>query len=629
MRLKQIGVYLMIGVWALILSACNQVASVVIEQLQPTPVHTVVPVATPLPAELVATPIPTPVGGRRIPLLFISDRNGAGTTDLYQINPDGSGLIRLTRDGAIKRYPRWSPDGRRVAFASEAGGRSQIYLLSMSDYQVTQLTDLPVGATDPTWSPDGTQIAAVQSGDATNQILIIDSGTGAVVERRTVELSDLRSLAWAPLGQAIVFSAVADTREGDRDVYRLDLQTGLLANLTNELGDDDMPAWSPDGSRLLFQSDRDGNQDIFVMQADGSLQTALTRDEGVDVEPDWSADGTLVAFSSDRDGPYHLFVMSDSGADARALAPSAANDRAPAWPPRERLVIDQLAYAGGQPGQMTSNLFLVSMSGGQESSVTQTNALDVTPEWSPNGDRLVFSSDRTGKQELFILSADGGRTVRQLTDGIETALHPAWSPDGMQIAFEAQGENGDWDVWVINSDGSDLRNLTSNSSTDDGNPDWSPDGSQLVFSSNREGSFNLYILPMDDTGEVKRLTALDGNEAHPSWSPDGQLIAFRGDSEEGNHQIYVVQASGENVRPIFTSGFNDDTPVWSPGGQYIAFVSNRISSESQVRDRRYAVYTYNLRTARLERITQGGRDARYPAWRPRSATNVGADRASN
>jgi Tol biopolymer transport system component len=615
---------------ALLLTGCNQVASVVVEQLQPTPAATTAQwTTTPIPDEITATPVPTPIGGgESVPIIFVSDRNDEGKSELYQINPDGSGLARLTHDGATKRYPRWSPDAQRVAYVSEVDGLSQVFLLSMSDYQVTQLTDLPDGAADPAWSPDGgSQIAVFQPGSGRNQILIVDSETGLVVGEYAVDLPNLRSLAWAPQGQVIAFSAQANTSETDREVYTLDLQTGLLSNLTNQPGNDDMPAWSRDGSRLLFQSDRDGDFDIFVMQSSGALQTRLTRNRDADIEPHWSADSTLVAFSSDRDGAFHLFTMSDSGGEEQALALSGSNDREPRWSPPERAVIDELVYAGGPTGRSTRNLFLVSISGDQESPLTYTPATDMTPDWSPKGDQLVFSSDRTGQQELFVLNLDGSRGVRQLTDGMESALHPSWSPDGTQIAFEAQIENGDWDVWVINADGSDLRNLTNTSSANDGNPDWSPDGSQLVFSSNREGTFDLYTLSMDESGLVERLTTEPGNEVHPSWSPDGQRIAYRGDSARGNHQLYLVQATGENIRPVFTSGYNDDAPAWSPDGQRIAFASDRISGNAQRRNRHYGIYTYNLRTARLERVTQGDRNARYPTWRPLSSTTVTAPRS--
>ena len=117
--------------------------------------------------------------------------------------------------------------------------------------------------------------------------------------------------------------------------------------------------------------------------------------------------------------------------------------------------------------------------------------------------------------------------------------------------------------------------------------------------------------------EVTRLTSGPGNEVFPSWSPDGQWIVFRAEVEDGgNHQLFVTTRNGQSVRRLFTSSYDDDWPAWSPDGQQIAFASDRDSPDSPSGGLKYAIYVYNLRTAQLERVTRGTRDARYPAWQP-------------
>ena len=148
--------WLLIVLLVLPLTGCSGISSV-LGLLEPEPEA---PDATPVAQQpdqvevVVVEPTPTAVPASRDAvgsLLFVSDRGAEGTTDIYQINADGSGLVRLTDDPANDSAPRWSPDRQRIAFASDRTGISQIYLLSTSDRSVVQLTDHPSGAVSPTW----------------------------------------------------------------------------------------------------------------------------------------------------------------------------------------------------------------------------------------------------------------------------------------------------------------------------------------------------------------------------------------------------------------------------------------------------------------------------------------------
>jgi Tol biopolymer transport system component len=611
---------------ALILTGCMEVSNAVLQQLQPLSTATPAPAGVSDTDSVEATAaVPTPMGGGgTLPLLFVSNRGQEETTDIYQINPDGSGLTRLTEDPANDTEPRWSPNRRRIAFISDRSGLEQVYLMTVSDFQVTQLTDHPTALVSPSWSPEGNLIAVIEKTPAPEKIILIDIETGQEMGRHTVGLPGLANLAWGPRSQTIVFSALVEDQSGQRDIFSLDLKGGQLTNLTNRPGNDDHPAWSPLGDRLAFQSNRDGDFNIYLMQANGMLQTPLLITPTAQVEPHWSADGTLIAFSSDQAGTFHLNIISENGSGLQPVAAVDADDRQPRWPPPERTVVDEISYSGGRVSGIY-NLFLVAVSGARETQLTQTEVEESTPAWSPDGARMVFASDQTGEFQLFVLTLSSGE-LRQLTTNTRSALHPAWSPDGSKIAFEARTEADDWDVWIINADGTELRNLTNLPSANDGNPAWSPDGTQLVFSSNRAGTFDLYLLAIDGSEDAERLTRASGNEVHPAWSPDGQSIVFRAEAkdDEGNHQLFTVSPNGGAVSPLFISRYNEDWPAWSPEGGHVVFASDRASpdSASPTGDRTYSIYTYNLRTARTTKVTQGARDARYPVWRPRSAIGV-------
>jgi Tol biopolymer transport system component len=571
---------------------------------------------------VVLEPTPTPVAVSKdsaTSLLFVSNRGRPGTTDIYQMNADGSGLVRLTDDPANESGPRWSPDRRQIAFASDRTGTSQIYLMTVADSSVTQLTDHPPGAVSPAWSPDSAQIAFAEPGPASDSILLVESRPGAEVVRVPTGVSAVSSLAWSPQSDRVAFSALSG---GERDVFAIDInQQDDVVNLTHHAGNDDNPAWSPKGDRLVFQTDRDGDDNIYVMQSDGTRQTPLTVDPASDVEPDWSSDANTIAFSSDRGGSgtgtYDVHVMSDSGADQRALTPFAADDRQPRFPPPPAPPADELVTAVGFSNDLW-DLYIVNADGTKRSQLTKGSSADNTmPAWSPDGQRLAFASSRGGNFDIYIMNADGSGEPIAFSDHAGADMHPDWAPDGTQIAFESNQDEGDWDIWVMNADGSQPRNLTANAQSNDGNPAWSPDGQRIAFSSDRAGNYDIYVMNADASGEPVQLTSLRGDDFHPAWAPDGTSIVFRSISPEtGRRQLYVMSSDGWGVQPLFSSQANDDSPDWSLDGLRIAFASDRASPGDGVQGGNYDIYLYDLTTDTVTRVTQGDRDARYPAWRP-------------
>jgi TolB protein len=258
------------------------------------------------------------------------------------------------------------------------------------------------------------------------------------------------------------------------------------------------------------------------------------------------------------------------------------------------------------------------------------------PDWSPDGSRLVFASNRAGNYDIYVtpasgagppqsseasqggqVQADGSTKLVRLTDHPGADMHPAWSPDGTQIVFESKRDEGDWDVWVMNADGGDLRNLTGDESANDGNPTWSPDGKRIAFSSDRRGSYDIYVVDADGSGDPERLTNIRGDDFHPDWSLDGALIAFRSNSATtGKHQIFIVSSDGRSAQPLFSSQANDDMPAWSQDGLWVAFASDRADPGVGTQGGKYDIYVYDLASGAVIRVTQGDLDARYPAWRP-------------
>ncbi len=264
--------------------------------------------------------------------------------------------------------------------------------------------------------------------------------------------------------------------------------------LTNII--DAYPTLSPDGKKIMFQSQRSGNWEIYVMDADGKNLTRLTDSESSDGPSVWSPDGTKILFSSDRDDPTgEIYVMNVDGSDVKRLTNQPGND----------------GYA----------------------------------KWSPDGKRIIFSSARTTPDlkvewsrqihEVFTMNADG-TDVRQISSLKTMSNYPSFSPDGKRIAFRsvAQTPAMNWnlssaarnsEIFVMNADGTNPVNITNNAAYD-GWAAWSPDGTKILFTSNRTGPANigqLFTANPDGTN-LTQITSGPGSFVQPSWSADGKKI---------------------------------------------------------------------------------------------------------
>lgn len=578
------------------------------EEVAPT-----VPVVTP------PSPPPSPVPAEEDirPIVFASTRASGDNLDIFLMNSDGSGLARLTDDPvASEVQPVWSPDLSEIAFVSDQTGRNQIYLLSLSDFQIRPLTEHEAGAVWPTWSPGGREIAYIVDDDERNQIVVVDTVSGEASVEQMLTVDDLSRLDWSPDGSRFLFAARPTPGAPDLDIFSIDVAGARLVNLTNRPANDRYPSWSPDGSRVLFQSDQNGNEDIFVMQANGALQTPLTRSEANDSDPSWSGTGNRIAFVSERDGNANLYLMSDSGADITELSPVDARDMQPHWQPDPVQVQEEIAYAGGVLAGL-NNLLVVNASGVGLTTLTNRSASDDTmPDWSPDGQRIAFASSRSGNYEIYVMdrSAPNEEPVR-LTESSGRDLHPTWSPDGNRIAFESN-RDGNWDVWVMNADGSEARQLTLET-TNDGNPAWSPDGSRILFASDRDGDYDIWVKNVDGEGEAQNLTRNDVNDFFPAWSPDGSLIAYRS-FVDGRRELHLMNSRGQAQRRLFFDDSDSDQPTWSPDSLRLAFVSNR-RFDGEGDGITYQLYIYDLPTRNVRRISPPGVNAAYPDWKPRAS----------
>lgn len=252
----------------------------------------------------------------------------------------------------------------------------------------------------------------------------------------------------------------------------------------------------------------------------------LTNDPAWDYHPVFSPSGTEILFTSRTAESTRLFLVPVAGGAARRVPVDLTGDLYTDWAPDGRSIVLDARGGGGPP-----DIYRYWLESGEVRRLTDHPGMDGHPSFSPSGDRIAFTSMRSGSLDIWIMDADGRNPVR-LTDGSGSDWHPQWAPDGESVLFTSN-RGGDEDIWVIRRDGTHLRRLTSRQGRDD-RGSWSPDGSRVVFGSGGD----LWLVDCR-SGELERLTDFPGDEGNPAWSPDGRLIAFASD-RAGTPDIWVL-----------------------------------------------------------------------------------------
>ena len=218
-------------------------------------------------------------------------------------------------------------------------------------------------------------------------------------------------------------------------------------NLTNNPAVDEMPRWSPDGQWLTFVSNRNGSKDIFVMRRDGSDLRQLTDASAEDLYPAWSPDSTHLVFASNRDGDFDLFIIDVEQTEiAVKLTDNEAFDSFPHWS-----LDNHLVFASNRDGNF--EIYKMDTDGQNLQRMTENDADDFYPVWSPSSQQIVFISQTADGREIHSIQADGTNLIA-LTSTQADEFSPAWSPDGNFVLFAAE-DKGNTDIYLMRPDGSD------------------------------------------------------------------------------------------------------------------------------------------------------------------------------
>ncbi len=222
-------------------------------------------------------------------------------------------------------------------------------------------------------------------------------------------------------------------------------------------------------------------------------------------------------------------------------------------------------------------IWVVDFDGANPKSITQNQSINLSPSWTPDGQRIAFTSYLKRNPDLYLVDLNG-KNLQRFSASPGLNLSPSWSPDGKQMVL-MMGKEGKSDIYLLDANGGNPRRLTGghgNEST----PRWAPDGQQIVFSSDRSGSPQIYTMSSDGSN-VRRLTYEGNYNTSPSWSPKGDRIAFCG-RVGGEFHIFTIGIDGSGLKKLTPHGSHNESPCWSPDGRYIAFSSTRLGGGSKI-----------------------------------------------
>jgi Tol biopolymer transport system component len=438
-----------------------------------------------------------------------------------------------------------SPDGNEVAFrrSSDLPDVSGIYVQQIGSEHLLQLTK-STSDNAPAWSPDGRLIAFSRYTSAQHEIYVVGAIGGT--ERKVHSGAPAHPpLSWSPDGKFIAFTA----KQPNQNTYSISLLSveSLETRKLTEPGAEQQdfgPAFSPNGKELAFVRTNGALNiaDIYIVPSKGGAARRLTFDNTViPSPPTWTRDGRSIVFSSPRSSIPMLWRIPASGGTPVQVPQVGVVTLHPSISPNGyRLVYDQImghssiwSIELAKPAKRDSR-----------SLVTASGGFNGAPEFSPNGKRIAFLSDRLGTREVWACKRDGSDLIQLTNLGQATSTGPPrWSPDGERIAFDSRlGEHNA--IFVMKAEGGVPRPLMRDAS-DNVNASWSRDGKWIYFTSNRSGDWQIWKM-LSEGGEPLQLTKQGGFGAFES--ADGKLIYYA--KTPSDTDIWKVQSSGGPESPI-------------------------------------------------------------------------------
>lgn len=443
-------------------------------------------------------------------------------------------IVPITSGPGLEEGPTLSPDGALVAFTSrlESDSSSDIYVTSLWGGSTARLTSDPAPDFAASWSPDGRTIAFLRvylSHQVPRYQLMIMAAPFGGNERKLGDCMYSPSVSWDASSKWVVVPFPAQTRGEAAGLFAVSIETGERRRLTD--GPDHSPVFSDDGRMLAFVRNW---KDIYVLSiGEGLSPVGEPRLLTSGVLPQvlgmaWDPRDNSLIFSSKTTGPAKLWRIPAEGGEPRDVPGGISNVR------------DIAITAGGNR-------------------LVFCRAKTDTNIWRLPGPAVPSTLDTPVEPSKLIAST-----------GME--LWPQYSNDGKKVAFVSD-KTGDWELWVADSDGNNQKQLTFQQSGLVGEPSWSPDDSVLAFSLHKSGETHICVVPAKG-GSARQITFEKPSQSSPSWSRDGKYLYF---SSPGNAvcKMTVNGASDRRAVLVGVSGFHARESL---DGRWLYFANGQTAS---------------------------------------------------
>lgn len=400
-----------------------------------------------------------------------------------------------------------------------------------------------------------------------------------------------QSPAFSPDGQRVAFSWRRQS-ESNAQIYVRALHSDELYALTAGDGDDRFPAWSPDGTEIAFERLSGSDCELMVISTLGGTERRLApchpESEGIA----WSPDGRWLAFSPQTDSPFPTVSLLDRDTlkvkNVAALPDGVIADSDPAFSPDGK----QLAFLRWRSAMVT-DIYAMRLDSGELRPITDDRLEIHGFGWSGDGHSLLFSSSRGGARAIWRVGAEGG-TPERVTAGNGRVGHIAASPGGRRAVYEEHLSRVD--IWSMPIDGGDPKPLIT-STRWTFQPRVSPDRRYIAYGSDASGATEIWISRLDGS-EPRRLTNFSGPyTGRPSWSPDSRSLVFES-TASGGLDLYRIDVDGGRAQRLTDDPSDDLAATWSRDGRTIYFASQRTGT--------WQLWAYELDGGSEHQLTQDG-----------------------
>ena len=422
--------------------------------------------------------------------------------------------------------------------------------------------------------------------------------------------------AWSPDGSALLYTGEVGKV---RKIFRRDLVSNQDSQLTHGDFDELQPTWSPNGKSVAFLRARQPDVklqpgDVFGQFQDGDVwvldltsgKESKLADNAFD--PAYSPDGQRVAVDASWAGPRRIWVLDREGHNPQQITTDTSEEVAhiaPAWSPDGRKIVFQNIV------RTKFDIRAVQLDSKQLNWLTNDSLTNIRPSWSPSGRYVYFSSYRSGGINIWRAPVKGdgsnGGPLQQVTTGAGQDVEVAVSPDGRRLAYATLRQNADiWRLPVAPQTGLQAGSPEAVISTtrEDSRGAWSPNGETVALNSDRGGDMNIWLFAFAYTNP-RQLTTGHGGDFQPNWSPDGKKIAFFS-SRSGSPNIWEVEIDSGKLRPLTSNSGVNVNPFYSPDGTLIAYQSDQTG--------RLEVWLMKADGSNIRRLTNVGVTGHFMRW---------------